>query len=320
MRKLYCLLAGVLSVFGVNFVAVAQQAGEEAYLAYEVFSGRVLYAKNADKRMPMSGLSQIATAIVAIDWAKQNNIELDRRIPVPAVVAGLAGSNPLNLQIGESLTLRDALYSMLLGTDAASAISIAEFVGGDLALRRNLPNTAAQKEFVSEMILLARHLKMQKTTFRSAHGIEPADKVSMSSAIDIAMLGQYAMRNAAFAFIVKQPKRQVSVSGPAGARLVEIRSSNTLLGSLGVDGVKTSTTQAAGRCALIQATRNSLVRKDASGQELIYPQRLAVVVMNANDRMTLVNDLLKNSWGEYDRWFQAGLPRQQNDDYIQIPN
>lgn len=289
-------------------------------MAYEVFSGRVLYAKNADKRMPMSGLSQIATAVVAIDWAKQNNVELDRRIPVPAVVASLAAANPLSLQPGDSLTLRDALYSMLLGTDAASAICIAEFVGGDLALRRNLPNTAAQKEFVSEMILLARHLKMQKTTFRSAHGIEPNDKVSMSCAIDIAMLGQYAMRNPAFAFIVKQPKRQVSVNSPAGVRMVEIKSSNTLLGTLGVDGVKTSTTRAAGRCALIQAKRNSLLRKDASGQELIYPQRLAVVVLNANDRMTLVNDLLSNSWNEYDRWFAAGMPRQQNDNYIVIPD
>ena len=83
-------------------------------------SGRVLYEKNADERMLIASTTKIMTAIVVLE-----HCELDDLVEVDSRSAGIEGSS-MYLKAGESYTVEDLLYGLLLvsGNDAASALAL----------------------------------------------------------------------------------------------------------------------------------------------------------------------------------------------------
>lgn len=134
-----------------------------SYIAIEANSGKLLFSSNAEAKRPVASLSQVATAMVTLDWVARTRLPLDTFIAVPQEAFGLRAGNPMDLQPGDRLTLRDALYSTLLGSDNVSALTIASFVGRDLVSRRGGGSPIAA--FVTEMNNLARSLRMAKTRF-----------------------------------------------------------------------------------------------------------------------------------------------------------
>lgn len=141
--------------------------------------------------------------MVALDWVARTRLPLDTFIAVPQEAFGLRAGNPMDLQPGDRLTLRDALYSTLLGSDNVSALTVASFVGRDLVSRRG--GGAPIAAFVAEMNNLARSLRMAKTRFTAPHGLDAGNSVSTSCALDMALLGVYSMQIRLFATLF--PKR-----------------------------------------------------------------------------------------------------------------
>lgn len=319
MKPFLAIALALGSVFASSQPAQCQETSDNpSYIAVELNSGRVLYSSNPESKRPVGSLAQIATACVALDWSTASGVGLDQHITVPQNVGNIAGPNPLALAPGETITLRDALYSMMLTADNAAAWTIAHYVGTDLQVRRGV-NAAPLKVFVGEMNRLAKSCGMFKTSFQSPAGIEPQGKPSASSAADMALLSIYAIKIPAFAFIVKNPQREVKINGPQGVRSTIIRNTNTMLGKLGVDGIKTASSNIAGKCVAISATRDSLTRKNASGAEEIYPQRAVIIVLNSEDRMNLTQQLIVQGWAAQDSWFRAGMPLGQKNEYLRLP-
>lgn len=145
MKKLSLFLLTLACVF--QFSAQAQE--RPSYIAIEANSGKLLFSSNAEEKRPVASLSQVATAMVALDWVARTRLPLDTFIAVPQEAFGLRAGNPMDLQPGDRLTLRDALYSTLLGSDNVSALTVASFVGRDLVSRRG--GGAPIAAFVAEM-------------------------------------------------------------------------------------------------------------------------------------------------------------------------
>lgn len=207
MKKLSAFLLTLACAF--QFSAQAQE--KPSYIAIEANSGKLLFSSNAEARRPVASLSQVATAMVTLDWVTRTRLPLDTFITVPQEAFGLRAGNPMDLQPGDRLTLRDALYSTLLGSDNVSALTIASFVGRDLVSRRGSGTPIAA--FVSEMNNLARSLRMTKTRFTAPHGLDAGNAVSTSCALDMALLGMYSMQNPAFATSSPRPAA-ASASSP----------------------------------------------------------------------------------------------------------
>lgn len=279
----------------------------ESYIALEVNSGRVLYSSRAEAVRPAAMLTHVATAVVALDWLSRTKVDLNSVISVPSIASQQAGANPMRLIPGDQLTLRDALYSMLLGSDYVSAVSVAHYVGSDLAKRRGQSDPI--KEFVKDMNLLAKALGMTNTTFRVPHGLD-SDKKNETTAADLALLGVYAMRNSAFSFIVSQSSRQIGVKTATGNKLYKINNSNPLLKDPGVNGIKTGTSAAAGPCAMIGVQRATIRKHDPiAGREVNYPQRMVVVVLGSPKRYERCRELIREGWREFDSWLSKNQPR-----------
>lgn len=287
---------------------------QPSYVCVEVNSGRVLYASNATEKRAIGMLSNLATACVAMDWIKAADVNLDTQIQVPVEATRWPKTNLLKLKPGETLSIRDALYSTLMWDDSASAMALAYACGSSL----NSSDPAGA--FVGQMNRLAARLLMHSTYFKGTSGAV----ISQSTARDMALLGMYAIGNPQLLGIAQQPGAVVTIHSPAGSRTRTVRNNNKLLSfSEHVDGLKAGQSRSAGACLMVTAKRVSVKRiNPATGTQGTYGQRLLVVMLGMPDSQTRYNTaakFLRDGWDVWEKW----LPTNDYTDktkFILLPN
>lgn len=139
-------------------------------------SGRVLFEKDAHKKMRIASITKIMTAILAIESGK-----LEEMVTVSERVLKAEGSS-VYLQKGEKIKLEDLVYGLMLRSGNDAAVAIAEHVGGSL------------EGFVIMMNQKAAEIGMTNTEFANPHGLDDHEN-HYSTAYDMAILTQYAMKN-----------------------------------------------------------------------------------------------------------------------------
>jgi serine-type D-Ala-D-Ala carboxypeptidase (penicillin-binding protein 5/6) len=292
---------------------------QESVMVMEAYSGKILIAQNAGAKRPIASITKIVTASVTADWATATQTDMGTLITVPQTINLVGGANPMNLQPGDQMTLRDALYSALLGSDNLAALTIANHVGAEIATRRGSTGDPVAI-FVGEMNRLAKAIGATQTVFANPHGLERPKTKAYSTAADVARLSIYAMRRNAVTFITSKKDRQVTVISNGARQSFNLKNTNELAGELGILGVKTGTTDAAGPCLSVCMDRDPIVRQKPDGSKGATPRRLIVVILNNPDRFSRARDLLRQGWGIYDSWLTAGAPVQnKNREIISVP-
>jgi serine-type D-Ala-D-Ala carboxypeptidase (penicillin-binding protein 5/6) len=309
-RNLLQLLAIVPAMFAATHGRLSAQ-GDESVMVMEAHSGKILFALNSNQRRPVASLAKMATAAVAIDWATATGNDIGKTtMVVPQTITLVGGPNPMNLQPGERLTLRDALFSAMLGSDNLAALTIADHVGREILRARGRQGEPVVT-FVAEMNRLAKALGMTQTRFNNPHGLDrPRNPGALSTAADMARLSVYVMRKPPLTFITRQTERRVHVTGVQGRRSFLVRNTNELAGGDGVLGIKTGTTAAAGPCLATCVERDPVIRTMPDGSKGVTPRRLVIVVLNNPDRFNRTRGLIHQGWGSYDRWLAAGAPME----------
>lgn len=231
----------------------------------DVASGRVLYAKNAHQKRAPASLTKVMTALVALEQGGLNAVVTvsDR--------AARAGGSSLWLEPGESLTLRDLVYGLLLrsGNDAAEAI--AEHVAGTV------------DDFVLLMNRRAAALGALDTHFRNPHGLP--DLGHLTTAADLAVIARAAMLRPDFREIVATRQRVIPWEGRPWDRMLS--NENRFLSLYpGADGVKTGWTREAGRCLIASASRDGW--------------RLVAVLLDATQMWSDACELLDWGFGAFE--------------------
>ena len=292
----------------------------ESYIAMEAHSGKVLLAVNPEKKRPVASLTKIATAKVVLDWAKASQSSLATVVTVPQSAFTFASANPMGAQPGDRITLRDAIYSSLMGSDNIAAYTLADHVGRSMLAHRQRTGDP-QKAFVDEMNNLAKALGMRKTKFTTPHGLETSRSRAYSTAADIARLCVHSMRDTGFAFYVKQKSRNIQLIKQDGRKLAyKISNTNPLLGESGINGIKTGTTAAAGQCLAVNAHRKPLVTKISAERSQIRYRDLIVVVLGSTDRVARTRQLVQQAWPLYDQWAAGGFQlTRKGRELIRVP-
>jgi D-alanyl-D-alanine carboxypeptidase (penicillin-binding protein 5/6) len=285
-------------------------------MVVEAHSGKVLLAQNSQVKRPVASLTKICTGVVATDWAIATNQDLKKVMAtVPESVTRVGGANPLNLQPGQQISLSDALYAALLGSDNLAAMTIADHIGRDMNNRRGKEQDPVWA-FVKEMNELARVLGMKNTVFRNPHGLELPKQEGYSTAADMAKLSIYAMRRPAFAFFVRQKSRGITVAGKS----YTLTNTNQLVGEAGILGIKTGQTTPAGPCLATSMEKDPLVRTKPDGTKGATPRRMIVVLLNSPDRFGRTRSLLNSGWRGYDQWIAEGaLIKDRNREILPVP-
>ena len=118
MKKLFCVLALLLVLPRAGAVSA------RAAVVIDADTGETLFEQNADSRLPMASTTKIMTALVALGEG-----DLDRVYTVKPEYAAVEGSS-MYLKAGETLSLQDTLYGLMLASGNDAAECIAAHCGG----------------------------------------------------------------------------------------------------------------------------------------------------------------------------------------------
>lgn len=304
------LLMAVLGVFSSPQPVSAQQGGGASWVVVDTHSSRILMEQNGEKRRAVDGFASIATALVTIDWSQRAGVDLNNAATVPGFITTPGVGNPMGLQPGDQLSMRDLIYSIVLGADDASCLTLATAVGQDLLMRRGRQGDPVG-EFIKEMNHLAGMNAMTRTRFQTPHGGNwGRTGGGVTTTRDLARLSIYAMTNPGYRFYSMQPERAVAISRAGAVFRFKISNYNRFAGKSGVDGVKAVLRGAGGAGAILTSKRNPEVTHLPDGRTQLYPRRIIAVADGAADSAGAAWQLLNSGWQEFDRWSAQGRPMQ----------
>ena len=298
-------------------VCVPKALAGESYIAVEAFTGKILLELDADRKRPVASLTKIATAMVVLDWAKLSKTSMAEVAIVPQEAVQLGGSNPMGLIPGDRISLREAMYSMLLGSDNVSALTLADHAGRSIQNRSG--GASPQMAFVGEMNNLARTLGMKRTRFVNPHGMDMVQAQGTSTARDMARLAIYAMRDPGFQFYVKQTERIISSFRINEKRSFKVKNTHALVGKGNVNGIKSGSTVLAGPCAATSSEKKPIVKKLPTGATQLMGRRMITIALGSPDRWGITQTLISQGWGAYDVWRQQGSPVQEARELLSVP-
>jgi len=301
----------------VLYLLIGAAHGRESYIAVESYSGKILLELDADQKRPVASLTKIATAMVVLDWAKLSGTSMAEMAIVPQGALLLGGSNPMGLIPGDRISLREAMYSMLLGSDNVAAFTLADHAGRSIQNRSGGPSPEAA--FVTEMNNLARGIGMKRTRFVNPHGMDTVQAQGSSTARDMARLAIYAMRDPGFQFYVKQTERTISSFRVNEKRSFRVRNTHAMIGRGTVNGIKSGSTVLAGPCAATSSEKKSIVRKLPNGATQLTGRRLIIIALGSLDRWGITQTLINQGWAAYDYWLRQGQPVKEARELLTVP-
>jgi D-alanyl-D-alanine carboxypeptidase (penicillin-binding protein 5/6) len=283
---------------------------QESYIIIDNQTGVVLEGKNKNTKLPVASLTKIATAIVAMDWAHLQNVNLSTVVEVSQAAFSNATTSSVGLQAGDMVSLRDLIYCALLASDNGAAYTLANYVGSKIP---NPNQLGPEQNFVAHMNALARKLGMKRTLFLNSSGMDNMDAgtVPHSTAEDMARLTRHAYHDAGFKFYVSQKSRVIHVSRFGADNSIEITNTNELIGKNDIDGVKTGRTRRAGDCLIVSAERPPESRRDGE-TVMITPRRITVVLLRSQNRFAEGLSLINRGWALYDTWAADGRPAKKS--------
>ncbi|HEX8655159.1 MAG TPA: D-alanyl-D-alanine carboxypeptidase family protein, partial [Allosphingosinicella sp.] len=209
-----------------------------AYMV-DLSSGAVLYAKDADRRMPPASMAKIMTVHVAFDLIKSGELQLERMCTVRPETwqrwHGPAAGSTMFLSPGEQVSVRNLLHGIVTLSGNDATVVLAECISG------------TEAAFVALMNRESQQLRLTNSHWGNPVGW-PDNGVTYTSARDLATLARSTIED--HPRLYREFYNQPSFTWGrtlGGNRPIEQGNRNPLLGRVpGADGLKTGHTAEAG--------------------------------------------------------------------------
>ena len=223
----------------------------------------VIWEGEADTRLPPASLTKMMTALLVLESYQPNDI-----VTISPAAAAETGSR-IGLRSGDRLQLSDLLAAALIKSANDACHALADWHSGSEAV------------FVARMNQRAEQLGMRDTHFENACGLDKPGH--LSTARDMAVLAEEALKNPTFARLVVKPR--MVIRSVDGRRTFHLKTTNHLIGSLdGIQGVKTGFTNRAGPCLVTAADRGDT--------------RVLLVLLNSSNRWPKAASMIDNAFAQ----------------------
>ena len=205
---------------------------------FDITDKKVWLASDMHEKLFPASTTKVLTLYVALKYGNlADNVTVSSNatgVPSDSSVAGLL--------LGDSLTLKDLLYGMMLPSGNDAAVAVAEHIAG------------STEEFVTLMNKEATLLGATNSNFVNPHGYH--DEGHYTTAYDLYLIFNEAIKNETFCEIINSDKYTTNITDSNGSqRSVTWNQSNkyingdtTVPEGLNVVGGKTGTTMKAGSC------------------------------------------------------------------------
>ena len=163
-----------------------------AGIVMDLDTGTVLYSKNAEKAYYPASITKIVTAMVALKYGN-----LDDVITCTEEVYNLEeDASNLAYQPGEKVTMRDALYGLMLHSANELGIAIAVHMAGSVPAFADMMNAEAEA------------LGCVNTHFSNPHGLHSDDHYTCAK--DMALLSREAYKIDVFRQIIRTTESSIA--------------------------------------------------------------------------------------------------------------
>ena len=210
-----------------------------AAVLMEPETGRVLYEKAPDERMPIASITKLMTLLLTFEAIRGGKLTLDTPVPVSEHAYHMGGSQ-IWLEPGEQFTLDEMLKAICVSSANDAAVAVAELVGG------------SEPAFVQQMNARAAELGMEHTTFRNACGLDTEGH--LSTARDVAIMSRTILNTCPEVLHYTG----IWTDTLRGGQTQLVNTNKLLRRYNGITGLKTGTTGGAGVCITASATRDGL--------------------------------------------------------------
>lgn len=215
------------------------QTNGKAVILMDAHSGRVLYERNSQKRLPPASLTKIMTGLLVAE-----NGNLDKKVRVSRYAAETPECT-VYLEPGEVLTRMELLYAAMLPSANDACNALAENIAGD------------EDTFLELMNQRAHELGLKNTRFQNAHGLETEGHYS--TAYDLALLTKKALTYPVFAEVVGSKRAVIPWASREDEDRILLNQNRLLYRYEDAIGVKTGYTKQAGNCVVGAARRGDMV-------------------------------------------------------------
>ena len=235
-------------------------------MAVDLYTGRVLYSKNADIQRYPASITKVMTLYLLFDALRDGKLTMRTQLRVSEHAADQSPTK-LGLSAGDTISVADAIGAIVTKSANDMAVTVAESLAD------------SEDEFARRMTQKARTIGMLNTTFRNASGLPNSEQ--RTTAQDLIILGKNVLAD--------HPERSKVFSTKYFQYRGEIfRNHNTMLFSYeGMEGMKTGFTSAAGFNLLASAHRGD--------------KRILAVVLggeSSGSRNAAMRNILDASWSK----------------------
>ena len=224
----------------------------KAALLVDANTGTVVYAKGEHEELYPASLTKIMTALLTLEAIDAGKLSMDQELTATATaLEGLSSDgSSAGIKVGETMSVRNLLYCMLVVSANEACDILAEAVSGSVSA------------FVAAMNAKAADLGCENTHFVNPNGLH--DPQHYTSAWDMYLIAKAAMEYPDFMTICDTAAYTVPATNLNAER--KLYTTNHLLSNWRVigyrnteaHGIKTGTTDAAGHCLVSSAMRGSL--------------------------------------------------------------
>lgn len=173
------LFAFIICIFSGSH-AQAKTNNKYGSIIIDADSGAVISERYADKSLHPASLTKAMTLMMLFDAIDQGKIGLRDRIIISRHAASMVPSK-LDLPVGSSIKVKDAIYALVTKSANDVAAAIAEHVGG------------TESNFAKMMTKKAHEIGMKKTTFKNASGLHDSKQVTTPR--DMAIMARHLIFN-----------------------------------------------------------------------------------------------------------------------------
>ena len=254
MKKYPFLSLLLLIPMALSLLSPVSAAGKEdlnLFCSYAVLldanHGEILYDMGANQRAYPASITKVMTTLLVLEAIEYGQLSPDtvvtvnqsavENIPIEYVVG--------SFKPGETISIEELLYCMLLESDCDASNILAEAVDTTV------------EDFVAHMNRKAGELGCHGTHFTNTYGLH--NENHYSTAYDLALIMQAALEYDLFRTVIKTPSHKVPATNLSGERF--FYNKNALISNLYYEGYvydkciggKTGTTDDAGRCLVAAA-------------------------------------------------------------------
>lgn len=254
MKKLLSVLICISILIGAFAISASAsfnsllETEADVVLLVNTDSETVIFNKNADKKTAPASITKIVTCMLVLENCEDLTTPLTCK---RECLDGLYAQNAATIGIlpGETLTVHDLLYALMLPSAADAANILADYIGGGI------------DNFVVMMNDFVKKLGCEDTNFINAHGLDEGGG-NITTANDLYKITKYALQNPTFKEITGTLRYQIAPTEKY-PYVRYLNNTNKMMNPAYKDyynkyisGVKTGTTAEAGRCVVSTASKN----------------------------------------------------------------